>query len=475
MYSNKQIIVFIILFFSGFALGQNSKKELDSIFSNDVKTLFENGKLKESLALCKKLIKDYEKINEEKSAIKVYVYAANVNSNLFEIKESLQYLDIALKKNADQNNQDLDAKIYAELGRNYKILGFTKKALKNYSKSLNIANSLPLSNKKSLLNYTYGLRSAIYEDEKNIPALYKDLLLSHKSFPNTYNSSRLAKYFTVYKKNLDSAKYYLDLGAELYKEGDTPIFQYSILLRNFGRYYSELKDYRKAVSVLEESLAISEKLNKPQDVKDTRKLLYEVYKASKNTQKAIENIEIYTKINDSLINKNTEAQEIPVNHVIVEKELVNQKSKSKLYFVIFGIILLFTVILIFLIKWHNSKRKESDHVINTKSDENLQLQQKVNDAFEEVIQLAKSNSPEFFTRFKEVYPDFIDKLLEIDPKLRVSELTLLAYSYLGFNAKDIALYTFKSVNTVRSRKYNLRKKLGILPEENMELWLKNLV
>lgn len=475
MYSNKQIIVFIILFFSGFAFGQNSKKELDSIFANDVKTLFEKGKLKESLALCKKLIEDYEKINEEKSAIKVYVYAASVNSNLFEIRESLQYLDIALKMNADLNDPDLDAKIYAELGRNYNILGFTKKALESYDKSLSIAGSLPLKNKRSLLNYTYGLRSVIYEDKKNIPALYRDLILAHKSFPNTYNSSRLAKYFTVYQKNLDSARYYLDLGKKLYKEGVTPIYQYSILQRNSGRYYSELKDYKKAISALEESLAISIKLNKPQDVKDTRKLLYEAYKANRNTEKAIENIEIYTRISDSLINKNAEAQEIPVNHVIVEKERVNQQSKSKLYFIIFVIILLFTALLIAVLKKYNSKKKESDYLINTKSDENLQLQQKVNDAFEEVVQLAKNNSPEFFTRFKEVYPDFIDKLLEIDSKLRVSELTLLAYSYLGFNAKDIALYTFKSVNTVRSRKYNLRKKLGISPEESMELWLKNLV
>lgn len=475
MYSNKQIIVFIILFFSGFAFGQNSKKELDSIFANDVKILFAKGELKESLALCKKLIKDYEKINEEKSVIKLYIYAANVNSNLFEIKESLQYLDIALKKNADLNDLNLDAKIYAELGRNYSILGFTKKAFENYNKSLNIASSLPLRNKRSLLDYTYGLRSMIYEDKKNIPALYRDLILAHKSFPNTYNSSRLAKYFTVYQKNLDSARYYLDLGKKLYKEGVTPIYQYSILQRNSGRYYSELKDYKKAISALEESLAISIKLNKPQDVKDTRKLLYEVYKASRNTEKAIENIEIYTRISDSLINKNAEAQEIPVNHVIVEKERVNQQSKSKLYFIIFVIILLFTALLIAVLKKYNSKKKESDYLINTKSDENLQLQQKVNDAFEEVVQLAKNNSPEFFTRFKEVYPDFIDKLLEIDSKLRVSELTLLAYSYLGFNAKDIALYTFKSVNTVRSRKYNLRKKLGISPEESMELWLKNLV
>ncbi|WP_139422263.1 helix-turn-helix transcriptional regulator [Chryseobacterium mulctrae] len=76
--------------------------------------------------------------------------------------------------------------------------------------------------------------------------------------------------------------------------------------------------------------------------------------------------------------------------------------------------------------------------------------------------------------FSHVFGKFIRKLLEIEAKFRVSELTLCTYIYLGFSSKNIALYTFKSVNTVRSRKYNLRKKLHISPEENMELWIKNV-
>ena len=117
--------------------------------------------------------------------------------------------------------------------------------------------------------------------------------------------------------------------------------------------------------------------------------------------------------------------------------------------------------------------KES--VITQKEKENTVLQYKVNDAFEEVIHLAKRNSPEFFARFQEVYPDFVDKISVVTPKLRVSELTLCAYIFLGFTTKDIALYTFKSIHTIQGRKSHLRKKFNLSPEEGFELWMKKLM
>lgn len=41
---------------------------------------------------------------------------------------------------------------------------------------------------------------------------------------------------------------------------------------------------------------------------------------------------------------------------------------------------------------------------------------------EEIIELGKKNDPEFLNRFKEVYPDFIEQLLTINPALESSEL-----------------------------------------------------
>jgi DNA-binding NarL/FixJ family response regulator len=65
--------------------------------------------------------------------------------------------------------------------------------------------------------------------------------------------------------------------------------------------------------------------------------------------------------------------------------------------------------------------------------------------------------------------------MEFSPGLRTSELILCAYTFLGFNIKDIADYTFKSVNTIRNRKQNLRKKFGLSGEQDMGIWLRNLI
>ncbi|MGC5745929.1 helix-turn-helix transcriptional regulator [Chryseobacterium sp. NFX27] len=102
-------------------------------------------------------------------------------------------------------------------------------------------------------------------------------------------------------------------------------------------------------------------------------------------------------------------------------------------------------------------------------------EQKTEEAFDEIIQLAKNNSPEFWAHFQEKYPEFRKKLIKINAHLKVSELIFCAYIYLGFNTKDIAKYTFKAVQTIKNNKYNLRKRLNIPPKDDTTLWLrKNL-
>lgn len=463
-------LFFLTTLFVFFCFGQNSKQELDSLYENDVNTLFRQGKLKESLALCEKLIKGYEKINDQKGVVKVYVYAANINSNLFDIKKSLHYLDMALKKNANQNNLNVEAQIYAELGRNYNIIGFTKEAIENLNKSTSIAKRLPIENRNKILKYTYSLRSVIYEELGDFSGLYKDLHLSHNLSPDVYTSSRLGKFFIVHKKNLDSAKYYLELGNNLSKGRKYPIFQISILKRNWGRYYQVIGDYHKAISSYEESLLISKQLNKPQDQKETYKLLYEVYKHLGDDKKSTLYLEKYTHLSDSIIHTNKRLHEIPLKNILKEKQVnIEKKSSRKIYL----IILIFVLLAIFA--WiAYCKRVKVLHEEKEKSRiETDALKLKINDSFEELVKLAKENAPEFYAKFKETYPKVIVKILGINPNLRVSELTLCAYIFLGFNAKDIARYTHKSINTIRNRKYNLRKKLNLSEEVDISLWFRD--
>ena len=89
--------------------------------------------------------------------------------------------------------------------------------------------------------------------------------------------------------------------------------------------------------------------------------------------------------------------------------------------------------------------------------------------------MVKENSPQFWGRFQEIYSNFSAKMLEINPTLKVSELTFCAYIYLGFSNKEIAEYTFKSIRTIENNRYNLRKKIGLTSEEDFCLWLRKYI
>jgi DNA-binding CsgD family transcriptional regulator len=59
--------------------------------------------------------------------------------------------------------------------------------------------------------------------------------------------------------------------------------------------------------------------------------------------------------------------------------------------------------------------------------------------------------------------------------MQIGDLTFCAYLYLNFSSKDIAQYTFVTPRAVQIRKNRLRKKLNINSEEDIYLWIKNII
>ncbi|MCQ9640925.1 tetratricopeptide repeat protein [Chryseobacterium sp. WG14] len=86
---------------------------------------------------------------------------------------------------------------------------------------------------------------------------------------------------------------------------------------------------------------------------------------------------------------------------------------------------------------------------------------------DEILELARKNDPEFFNRFKETYPNFINRLLNINPNLETSELTFCAMIKLHFTSKEIAAYTLIQHRTVQQKKYRIRKRLHIPTETDI--------
>ncbi|MCT3803594.1 hypothetical protein HZQ57_03710, partial [Elizabethkingia anophelis] len=111
---------------------------------------------------------------------------------------------------------------------------------------------------------------------------------------------------------------------------------------------------------------------------------------------------------------------------------------------------------------------EKENIIET-----LRLQQEGNQ-FSELIEMAKENSPQFWFRFHELYPEMYGKMIKINPNIKVPELTFCAYLYLGFSTKDIAEYTFVTVRAVETRKSRLREKYSIPSGIDFYNWIREL-
>jgi DNA-binding NarL/FixJ family response regulator len=100
------------------------------------------------------------------------------------------------------------------------------------------------------------------------------------------------------------------------------------------------------------------------------------------------------------------------------------------------------------------------------------LKSRINDAFEEVVMLAKNNDERFTTRFMEVYPERTLMINTSFPQISDKDFKLCAMLYFNFSNKEIAKYLFVEIKTVESQKYRLRKKYNIPPGKDLMDWMK---
>lgn len=461
-----------------FLFSQYSEKEIDSLMTKEVYRLRDENNIEEIAKLSKKVITASKKINYQKGKLYGYARLGNALCNLKNYKEGLKTLNYAnhLADISGIKDNTIRASICIGIGRCYSESKTSyHNALIQFEKALYFAKKIKDTGEKdTYLFIIYGNFYSVYtnlgDEKKSAAYLWKVLKVKEES----YAFYGLARYHNSYTKNSDSAKYYLEK-AENYVHND---FERTQLYIQWGRYYEEKSTYDQAILNYKKAEDLAIKINEILMQDQALSGLYRTHKKMGNTQQAAEYSHKILLIKDSIINSQSKNTEIVIKDIVQKKEksLYQKYSDTERRYYFFGNTAL--LILLFLgIKVYNNKKdnRKVQLLIEEKEEENQELQLKINESFDEVIKLAKENSPEFLTRFTEVYPQVINKLLELDSKLRVTELTLLAYIFLGFTTKDIANYTFKSTNTIRNRKFNLRKKLGIPGDDDMEIWIKALL
>ncbi|WP_375600520.1 helix-turn-helix transcriptional regulator, partial [Elizabethkingia miricola] len=154
----------------------------------------------------------------------------------------------------------------------------------------------------------------------------------------------------------------------------------------------------------------------------------------------------------------------------VESEKADTVQRRLVLLSALGIIIILIATGYFIIRIKKKKQKQ----IAEGQEDIRKLESRVNDAFEEVIVMAKNNDPAFLGRFREVYPDFCQKILMIYPDIVNSEFAFCAYLKLNFSTKEIATYTFVTPSAIQNRKNRLRKKLNIPSDEDIYTWINKI-
>lgn len=489
--------LFLFLLWATSLSAQNSnsqKQKIDKliIYTNQ---LYLDGKTDAVLKSSRKIISLSEQLKYDKGLSYGYYYLASYFYDNAKFRESVQNA-----KKAKQFTKYLtrdkthSAKVTALLGGNYLLLELYTLSSKNYKETIDILKSKSQKSTTDSLteSATYSNLSYLFQNINMPDSVYYYLkkeksILKKIKFKNAYIEKGCSCLgfgnYHLNENKIDSAQYYYNKSLAFFNDKKHPCKIESLL--GLGNLYTHEKDYKKAHEYYNIALNSFEDNNFPDIRSEIFKKISELYISQGNAAEAKKYQDMYLKMHIELDGRKKKERDFVLNEVMKEEKAQHEKEvreSQKLTLLIAALLILITAFIIYLLKKSKSKNQktleitkqlQSEKAVQEKEKVILKLQ--INEAFDEVRKLAKENSPEFFTRFQEVYPHFTLKMLEINPKFKVSELTFAAYIYLGFNTKEIADYTFKAVKTIENNRYNFRKKLEISPEKDLQIWLRNYI
>ncbi|MCU7617547.1 tetratricopeptide repeat protein [Chryseobacterium sp. PBS4-4] len=476
---------------------QNSNSQEYSIdqLIRHTNRLYMDGKTDEVLSSAKKIISLSEHSKYDKGLSYGYYYLASYFYDNAKFRESVQNV-----KKAQQYTKYLagdktqSARISALLGGNYLLLELYTLSSKNYRETIDILQSKSPKNTTDSLteSATYSNMSYLFQNINMPDSMYYYLkkeksILKKIKFKDAYVEKGCSCLgfgnYHLNENKIDSAQYYYNRSLEFFNDKKHPCKIESLI--GLGNLYTHEKDYQKAHEYYNFALNSFEENNFPDIQGELFKKISELYISQGNASEAKKYQDLYLKLHTELDGRKKKERDFVLNEVMKEEKAQHDKEvreSQKLTLLIASLLILITAFIIYLLKKSKSKNQKALEITKqlqtekaVQEKEKVILKLQVNEAFEDVRKLAKENNSDFFTRFQEVYPHFTLKMLNINPKFKVSELTFAAYIYLGFNTKEIAEYTFKAVKTIENNRYNLRKKLEISPEKDLQIWLRNYI
>lgn len=427
-------------------------------------------------------IKASEQLGHPKGIAKGYQLTASAMLAIGKYEEALRYADLAQNQRYTATDKSLQSRLYNVYGRGYMALGFYKEASEYFDKAINELGDSDAQHAELLSNVYYN-KATVYRTLGDLKSEFETLQQLLRIYPLPTGHGRMAISYLDYKNNPDSALYHLHQASKLLEgRGSALVLIDAIITQSYGYYYEHQHQYDSALYHYQEALKLAYMTNMPERVRLAYESLANAYEQAGDRENALEFRIRYIHIDDSLKRAEKRALSVPVEQFLREKEKEHAQARLRTYLIFGGLFVLAILFIIWLRYTYLKKKAHRETLLEAQADiirqqqrETKILEQKVNTAFDEVLQLAKENDASFLVRFQEVYPEFIAKLMDINSKLVNTELALCALIYLNLSSKDIARFTYIQTKSVQIRKYRLRKKLEIPQDADLHVWLQSLV
>lgn len=475
------------------AQGELSNAQIDSLLKANAS--FIHKEPVHSFELAKKIYKASKQNNYDLGlAMSLYKISLYHSEIVKDYKKALAYNDEGYESAKRINNDSLllfftlsKATIYGSLGLEAKAIAMVDECLKNTNSIANLkkrslfrgdlftykahflTNSTPAPSTSALLQYSIqamkeyekALDQCVNPGYTNVGTYYLDL------------------------KDYDKAAYYLKKAVAFFKRKH--IITCEIEYTNLSALYTEIGQYETALSYLDSSNTLCFK--KPSENYYLISQNYEGYKKiytklnDKDSIIKYQNLELAYK--DSLAFQSENKLDESMDYMMSKNENENEQLEADKQVILWGSIVGIWVVgglLTFYYKKRSKsfkdqtelKEKDMEKDLDLKATEIQQLKQKVSTSYDELIEMAKKDNPLFVSFFKELYPDFYQKLKQVQPDLTVLEQKVCFYLKLKFTTKEIAEYTFVSVKAIQNRKNRLRKRLFIEEGKDIYDWIDQL-
>ena len=342
----------------------------------------------------------------------------------------------------------------------------------------------PKKKELSLTMAYFYLQHLYIKQSKRIEAkvyhkLFEEHLSNTKYSNSTYYQSALyadrALYY-IETGRLDEAVEQLDRSLQIEQNSNTPFLLYTLQI--YGDLEMARGDTSKALIYYNKALKNSIDININHKTKDLHKKIADILMLNVLTlDEAKDHLREYNIINDSLTSHNKMLADLIFSGIVKEKEEAISKKNLLFVHIVVGLILLSIILGVFLIIRNRIHKRniinKNRQLVSTTEKIELLEEELESNIFEDIIDLAKSNSPEFLPLFEKGYPEFVAAMRNLNPSIRSSELYFCALAYLNFSTKDIANYTFVTDRAVQVRRNRMRKKYNIPSEIDFNDWFRS--